>query len=292
MKAAPFEYLRATSVDEACRLLAADDDARIIAGGQTLIPMMALRLARPTRLVDIMRIPDLSGIRQDGAMIRIGATTRQVDVERSSLVASKLPLLAAAMPWVGHAPTRSRGTVGGSVANADPAAEIALVLATLGGSVCLRHDTNVQHVTAKDFFVGPMVTAAAPTACLIDVSMPAWSERRLGVGFGEVASRRSDFAYAAAAAQVALDADGRCTRCAIGIGGATPVPTSLDMAAKALVGSRLDPKAITDAVATATANLEYMSDSHASPGYRKRAAHALAVKALGEARDQALRAAP
>lgn len=292
MKAAPFEYHRATSIDEACRLIAADDDARIIAGGQTLIPMMALRLARPTRLVDIMRIPDLSGIRDDGATIRIGATTRQVEVERSKVVASKLPLLAAAMPWVGHAPTRSRGTVGGSVANADPAAEIALVLATLGGSVRLRAGTDVQNLSAKDFFVGPMVTAAAPTACLIEVGMPTWSERRVGVGFGEIASRRSDFAYAAAAAQVALDAGGRCTRCAIGIGGATPVPTSLEIAAKALVGSRLETDAITDAVAAAMANLEYMSDSHASPGYRKRAASALAVKALSEARDQAQRAAP
>lgn len=291
MKAAPFEYHRAQSVDDACRLLAADDDARIIAGGQTLIPMMALRLARPTRLIDIMRIPGLAGIREDAGTIRIGAATRQVEVERSPLIATRLPLLAAAMPWVGHAPTRSRGTVGGSVANADPAAEISLVLATLGGTVRLRNASVTQDINATEFFVGPMVTAAAPTACLIEVAMPAWSERRVGVGFAEIASRRSDFAYAAAAAQVALDADGKCTRCAVGIGGATAVPTRLDIACNALVGTRLDAKAIADAVAEATSRLEYMSDSHATPAYRHRAARSLAEKALAEARDQATRGA-
>lgn len=288
MKAAPFEYHRAASIEEACALLAADGEARLIAGGQTLIPMMALRLARPTRLIDIMRVPGLSGIRQDGAAIRIGATTRQVEVERSSLVAARLPLLAAAMPWVGHAPTRSRGTVGGSVANADPAAEIALVLATLGGSVVLRDGARIETVAAKDFFVGPMTTAAAATACLVEVTLPLWSEPRTGAGFAEIASRRSDFAYAAAAAQLALDADGKCTRCVVGIGGATPVPTVLELAGKALTGRHPDAGSITQAVAEATAGLECMNDAHASPAYRRRAAAALAVKAITQARDNAL----
>ena len=138
MKAAPFEYVRPRSVEEACACLAADPDAAIIAGGQTLVPMMAMRLARPTRLIDIARIPELHGIRDDGAAIAVGAATRQVTAANDDLIARKVPLLAAALPWVGHAATRNRGTVGGSVANADPAAEIPLVLATLGGDIVLR----------------------------------------------------------------------------------------------------------------------------------------------------------
>ena len=122
MKAAPFEYVRAQTVEEACALLAEDADAAIIAGGQTLVPMMAMRLARPTRLIDIARISALQGIRRVADTISIGATTRQAQAETSAAVASHAPLLAKALPWVGHAATRSRGTVGGSVANADPAA--------------------------------------------------------------------------------------------------------------------------------------------------------------------------
>src|SRR5471030_2384007 len=123
MKAAPFEYSRAASIDEACALLAADDSARVIAGGQTLVPMMAMRLARATRLIDINRIATLSYIRTEGDSIAICATTRQCLVERDRLIATSLPLLSRAIPWIGHASTRARGTVGSSLANADPAAE-------------------------------------------------------------------------------------------------------------------------------------------------------------------------
>ena len=132
MKAAPFEYSRPANIDEACALLAADDGARVIAGGQTLVPMMAMRLARPSRLVDIGRIGALSYIRDDGDGIAIGATTRQQSVERSGLIAERLPLLAKMMPWIGHTATRARGTVGGSLANADPAAELELAAGDAG----------------------------------------------------------------------------------------------------------------------------------------------------------------
>src|ERR1700733_11666388 len=138
MKPAAFDYVRPQSIEEVCALLADDPDAAIIAGGQTLVPMMAMRLARPTRLIDIARIAALRGIRDDGGAIVIGATTRQAEAEKSAFVARALPLLTKALPWVGHAATRNRGTVGGSVANADPAAEIPLVLVTLGGDIVLR----------------------------------------------------------------------------------------------------------------------------------------------------------
>ena len=138
MKAAPFEYSRPATVDEACALLAADDNARVIAGGQTLVPMMAMRLARPTRLVDIARIAALSHIVEKDATIAIGAVTRQCLIERDGLIAAKLPLMARAVPNIGHAATRARGTLGGSLAHADPAAELPLVAVTLDAIVHYR----------------------------------------------------------------------------------------------------------------------------------------------------------
>ena len=140
MKPAAFDYARPAHLDEACALLAAEEDARIIAGGQTLVPLMAMRLARPKLLVDIARIPDLAFVRADGDAVAIGATTRQCVVEQDPIVRAKLPLLAKVMPFVGHAPTRARGTVGGSLANGDPAAEIVLVAVTLGAILTLSRE--------------------------------------------------------------------------------------------------------------------------------------------------------
>ncbi len=286
MKPAPFDYVRPASIDEACAALAADESI-VIAGGQTLIPMLAMRLARPARLVDIARIPGLAGIREETDAVVIGATTRQVEAERSAMIASRVPLLARALPFVGHAPTRNRGTLGGSVANADPAAEIPLVLVTLGGSVVVRDGGKTQEIAAQDFALGPMMTALASGGLVMALRFPCWTGGRIGVGFHEVSTRASDFAFAAAAAQVALDAAGRCTKCAIGIGAATPRPVRLDEVAKMLIGSTLDDTDIGAAVADAVAELEIMVDSHASPDYRRRAAKALAVRALTDARDAA-----
>lgn len=283
MKPAPFEYSRPATLDEACALLAADPEARLVSGGQTLIPMMAMRLARPSRLIDIARLAELQGIREDGGNIIIGAATKQVEVERSALVAAKLPLLAAAIPWVGHAPTRARGTVGGSIANADPAAEIPLVLATLGGTVAVRDGSNRNTLSARDLFLGPMTTCLPGTGCIVAAQFPVWREQRVGVGFHEVSARRSDFAYVSAAAQVALDASGRIARLAIGIGGATPVPTRLDAIETALAGQAPDAAAIGAAAKTATADLEMMRDSHASESYRRRVAAGLAARAIVDA---------
>jgi carbon-monoxide dehydrogenase medium subunit len=286
MKPAPFEYVRASSLDEACAALAQDDSV-VIAGGQTLIPMLAMRLARPARLVDIARIPGLAGIREQAGAIVIGATTRQAEAERSALIAQRLPLLAKALPFVGHAPTRNRGTVGGSVANADPAAEIPLVLVTLAGTIVLRDAARTHEIAADDFFLGPMMTALPPAAVVTELCFPVWSGARTGVAFHEVSTRASDFAFAAAAAQVSLDAAGRCTKCAIGIGGATPVPRRLDAAANKLIGSTLTDADVRAAVTAGIADIEIMIDAHASPPYRRRAATTLAIRALAEARDAA-----
>ncbi|MBV9628345.1 MAG: FAD binding domain-containing protein [Xanthobacteraceae bacterium] len=286
MKPAPFDYVRPASIDEACAALAVEESV-VIAGGQTLIPILAMRLARPARLVDIARIPGLAGIREEGDAVVIGATTRQVEAERSAVIAARVPLLARALPFVGHAPTRNRGTLGGSVANADPAAEIPLVLVTLGGVVVVHDGRTTQEIAAQEFVLGPMMTALATGALVVGLRFPVWPDRRIGVGFHEVSTRASDFAFAAAAAQIALDASGRCTKCTIGIGAATPRPVRRDALATKLIGSTLDDTDIRAGVADAVAELEIMVDSHASPDYRRRAAKALAVRALTDARDAA-----
>jgi len=286
MKPVPFDYVRPQSIAEACAALAREDSV-IIAGGQTLIPMLAMRLARPACLVDIARIAGLAGIREEDRAVVIGATTRQTEAEYSDIVARRVPLLAKALPFVGHAPIRNRGTVGGSVANADPAAEIPLVLVTLAGTILLRDAAGTRAIAAHDFFLGPMMTAIPTGAILTALRFPVWVGERIGVAFHEISTRQSDFALAAAAAQVSLDADGRCLACAVGIGGATPVPTRLDAAVEDLIGSTLTDDDIRAALAAAIDTVEIMVDTHASPDYRRRAANALALRAIAQARDAA-----
>lgn len=289
MKAAPFDYSRPADLDEACALLAADEGARIIAGGQTLVPMMAMRLSRPTRLVDIARIKGLSFIREENGCLAIGAATRQCIAERDPLVAARVPLLAAVLPWIGHAATRARGTVGGSIAHADPAAELALVAVTLDATLAYRQMGEDGEIPAAEFFLGPTITALPAGACLTSVRFPIWPEERIGVGFHEVSARRSDFAFVSAAAQVALDADGSCRRTAVGIGATTDVPIRLDSVETELLGTRPDPGRLRPAIKAALAEVEILSDLHASSAYRRRVATTLALRAITDACGQAER---
>jgi CO/xanthine dehydrogenase FAD-binding subunit len=264
-------------------MLSAGDEARIIAGGQTLVPLMAMRLARPKRLIDIARIQELAFVRREGDDVAIGATTRQCVLERDPLVGAAVPLLAKVMPFVGHAPIRARGTVGGSLANADPAAEIALVAVTLGATLAYRQGAATAEIATYDFFVGPMMTALPAAGCLLAVRFPVWRDRRVGVGFHEVNARKSDFAFASAAAQIALDDDGICRRLALGVGAVTACPLRLDAVAKALVGTRAEETIVRQAVRAALADIEPLSDLHASADYRRRAATSLAVRAITDA---------
>jgi CO/xanthine dehydrogenase FAD-binding subunit len=280
MKPAPFEYVRPANLDEACALLAADDGARLIAGGQTLVPLMAMRLARPTRLIDIARIPGLAYVREEGDAVAIGATTRQCVVENDPLVRARLPLLAKVMPYVGHTATRARGTIGGSLANADPAAEIALVASTLGATLVYREGAATREIPASEYFIGPMVTVLPPAACLVAVRFPVWRDARIGVGFDEINARRSDFAFASAAAQIALDHDGICRRLAIGVGAVTIFPLRLEAVARALEGKRIEESAVRAAIDAALTGIEPLSDLHASADYRRRVATTLAVRAI------------
>lgn len=285
MKPAPFDYVRPNSLAEACELLAGDEDARLIAGGQTLVPMLAMRLARPAKLIDILRLPELAGIREEASAVVVGATTRQAQAERDPVIRTSVPLLARVLPWVGHPPTRNRGTIGGSIAHGDPAAEIPLAAVTLGADIMLATPAGPASMPADDFFIGPMVTAIGEGECVSAVRFPVWSHRRVGVGFLEISARRSDFAFVAAAAQVALDAEGRCLDIALGIGGVADRPLRLDVSC--LIGTKLNAASVSEAVNAALADVEPMDDLHASAAYRRRVANTLCVRALEQARANA-----
>jgi len=288
MKPAAFEYSRPANLDEACALLASSADARPIAGGQTLVPLMAMRMARPSLLVDISRLAELAFVRREGDTIVIGAATRQCVLERDPLIRTDLPLLARVVPFIGHAPTRARGTIGGSLANADPAAEIAMVAVTLDAMLHTREGSEAAEIPAADFFLGPMMTALPTTALLTAARFPVWP-RCGGVGFHEVSARKSDFAFASAAAQIVVDSDGRCRRVAIGLGAVAAVPLRLAGIEAALLGTRAEPAIVRDSVAAALADIEPLEDLHASAAYRRRAAATLAARAIADAYRDAVR---
>jgi CO/xanthine dehydrogenase FAD-binding subunit len=289
MKPAPFDYVRPNSLAEACEILSADEDARIIAGGQTLIPMLAMRLSRPTRLVDIARLGELKGIACEDDAVVIGAVTRQVEVERSETARLKLPLLLKALPWVGHPPTRNRGTVGGSIANADPSAEIPLIAVTLGAEILIENTGGAMAVPADEFFIGAMVTSVMPGDCVRAVRFPVWPQPRVGTGFHEVSARQSDFAFVAAAAQIALDEDGRCLDIALGLGGVGDRAERIDVSG--LIGEDVSRVSISDLVRPAIEHLEANSDMTVSADYRLRVAAVFATRALEDAIAEARAAA-
>lgn len=274
-------------MSEACAALAEDMDARVLAGGQTLVPMLAMRLSRPSMLVDITRIDAMIGISEAGDTVEIGAATRQAAALSSGLIARKVPLLAKALRHVGHPPTRRRGTLGGSVAHGDPSAEIPLAMAVLeAGIVFADEDGEEETFAPEEFFIGPMVTAAPMGGLLTRLIFPARPDAPTGAGFHEIASRRSDYAFASAGAQVVLSPDGACTEARLGIGSVGDAPVAVDVSG--LAGTRLSATDIRDAVAEALTDLECVDDLHATARYRRRAAARLAEHALAEARDEAL----
>jgi CO/xanthine dehydrogenase FAD-binding subunit len=290
LKAAPFEYRRAASVAEACAMLATHgDSAKLLAGGQSLVPMMAMRLVRPAWLVDINEIDALKFVDTEKDFARIGACTRQCVVERDDSLAARVPLLRRALAWVGHVQTRNRGTVGGSLAHADPSAELPLVAQVLGAKMVLRSAKSARTLDAEKFFSGPMSTSMRHDECLEEIHWPVWSWRRTGSAFTEISVRHGDFAMVAAAAQLALDAGGRCTRAAFGLGGAGGTPLAFPKIAARLVGTRLEDQAIEDAASGAANESEPGGDLHASKEYRRHLARVLAARALREARDDAKR---
>ena len=292
MKSPPFEYARARSVDEACALLQQHGDtAKLIAGGQSLVPMMAFRLLRPAWLIDINEIAALKFVAADADTVRIGAATRQCLVAADDVLAKRLPLVRQALAWVGHVQTRNRGTVGGSLVHADPSAELPLAAQVLGAQMVMRSQGGRRTVAADKFFAGPMMTSAQPQECLEEIHWPLWKDGRVGSAFTEVSRRHGDFAIVAAAAQVAVDGDGNCSRVSFGIGGAGPTPLAFPKLAQQLVGSRLEPDAVRSTVEQAAKDLEPGTDTHATASYRRHLARVLSARVLRAAYDQARGAA-
>ena len=289
MKAAEFDYACPGTVEEVCRLLdGASGDGKVIAGGQTLVPLLVMRLARPSLVIDINRIAELHGIAADDDGVTIKAATRQADVLADGTVQRRQPLLTKALRLVGHPQTRNRGTIGGSLANADPAAEICLVSRTLDAEIAARSTKATRKIAMRDFCAGAMTTTLAAEECLTEMRLPLWRDAgRIGTGFAEMSVRQSDFALVAAACQLALDKDGVCRRIALGIGGAEASPVRAAAAEARLTGTRLEETDIAKAMDALEAALSPLSDVHASADYRRRVAGALAARAIAEARDEA-----
>lgn len=287
MKAVDFDYEQPHSIAEICHLLAQlGREARILAGGQTLVPLLAMRLARPTVVIDINRVKELQGIEEGRETVAIRACTRQADALVNPTVNARLPLLAKALSFVGHVQTRNRGTIGGSLANADPAAEIGLAALALDAEIESYSATGRRTIAIGDFFISPMVTVLAPEECLTTVRFPTLSGT-VGTGFQETSVRRSDFALAAAAVQLEV-VGGRCRRLAIAIGGAGATPIRIAPIEQSLVGSKLNDADLAEAGKLAHDGIDATTDIHASASLRRRIVGALAVRAIAEARDEAM----
>jgi CO/xanthine dehydrogenase FAD-binding subunit len=246
-----------------------------------------MRLVRPAWLIDINEIAALKFVAVDKDVARTGACTRQCLVERDEALAARVPLLRQALAWVGHVQTRNRGTIGGSLAHADPCAELPLVAQVLGARMLLHSSKGTRTLEAEKFFAGPMATSARADECLEEIHWPAWSWKHTGSAFTEISIRHGDFAMVAAAAQIAIDGDGRCVRAAFGLGGAGGTPLAFPKIAARLVGTRLDDAAVNDAAHAAAAETEPGSDLHASAEYRRHLGGVLAARTLRDARERA-----
>jgi len=290
MKPAPFEYFAPTTVDEALNYLAEYGyDAKVLAGGQSLIPMMNFRLAKPSVIIDINKIKELFYIREnhEAGGLRIGAMARHSQLEHDSLVADHAPLIFDSMPNIATVQVRTRGTFGGSIAHADPSAELAAVSVALGGSFLLRSQRGERWVPAHEFFVGLFTTVLEPDELLIEAKFPPLPDRT-GCAFVEVARRPHDFALVGAAAVVTMDNDERCYRAQLVFLSVGDGPVAAHTAVEMLGNQRLTPD-LMRAVAQTAAKLDIDpgSDIHASAEYRRHLAGVLAYRALEKAYNRA-----
>ena len=288
MKPSQFDLHQPASVDEAVALLAElGDGAKVLAGGQSLVPMISLRLAYFDHLVDIGRIAELRGITRDNGTLVVGATAVDAVVEHDVTVASAVPLLSKATPLIGHFQIRNRGTVGGSIAHADPAAEYPAVALALEAEMEVASVRGRRRIPAIEFFNGFWTTSMEPDELLVAVRFPSWSGRT-GFAIREFARRFGDFAIAGAVVAVQLDGDDRVARCAIGLFGLGPTPLRAAAAERAAVGQGAD-MPVDELGALAMGDLtEVPSDLHGSDGYRRRVGAAMVSRALTDAIKEAL----
>ncbi len=272
MKPAAFEMYRPRELTEALEILAQHgDEARPIAGGQSLVPMMNLRIATPAVLIDLNTVKELSGIRRHGNVICIGAMTRQQSLLNDETIHQSIPLMAKAAAHIGHYSTRCRGTIGGSLANADPSSELALVAVTLGAKLTARSATRTRIIDAQDFFIDALKTALEPAEILVEVTIPV-ADKETQVSFHERARRLGDFATAAAAAQLSLDGPLR-----IGLGALGPTPSVCGRIQQAFHDGRLL-RDLDEVIAEEIAGIDAIADLHTSAAYRRK----LAALCLGD----------
>jgi len=282
VKPAKFDYHAPTSLDDAVALLQRyGGDAKILAGGQSLMPLLNFRLSRPAALVDLNRIASLAYIREENGQVRLGAMTRQRTIEFSPVVARRLPLLSEATKWVGHLPIRTRGTIGGSIAHADPSAEYPAVLTALEGEVVACGPKGERVVKAKDLFLTYLTTSLESDEVISEIRLPVMP---VGAGFAleEFARRHGDFAIVAIAAMVVRDA-ARCKQARLATAGAGPVPVRLRAAEEILERDGVTDAAIDAAARRAAELVSPDSDIHASADYRRHLAMVLTRRALKRA---------
>ncbi|MDP6345043.1 MAG: xanthine dehydrogenase family protein subunit M [Alphaproteobacteria bacterium] len=279
MKPPPFAYLAAGSLDEAISALAAGDgEARLLAGGQSLMPMLNFRLLQPGLLISLNRIPGLGGITENGGGLRIGALTRHAELERSPLVARHFPVLGAAMEHVAHLAIRNRGTIGGSLCHADPAAELPMLMCLLDAGITAQGPAGERTLAAAEFFLGALTTALAEDEIVTAIELPALAEG-CGWGFEEMARRSGDFALAGAAAIISLTGD-RVSEARLAVMGAHPTPLRVAAAEALLRDQTIDEDTVRAAAEAAAAAVEPDNDLHASADYRRHLIGVLTARVL------------
>lgn len=289
MRPAPFEYIAPRSAEEAVHKLAERaGDARLLAGGQSLIPLLNLRMARPAALIDLGRCPELAYVRQESSWISFGPMTRQADAEQSALVREHCPLVAKALPYLGPPPTRSRGTVCGTLAHADRLAELPAVAVALGAEMIAQGPKGKRTIVARDFFVGDLTTALAPDEMLREVRFPV-ETRASGCGFVEATIRHHDLMLLGVAARLEFSgeergAGGRCVAAQLTVVGGYSVPQRLAQAESHLARTgMLDDAAIGEAARLSVEDVALQGDTYATERYRRRILPALVERAVREA---------
>ena len=286
MKPASFEYHRVRECAEALAILRElGDDARVLAGGQSLIPLMNFRLSQPAHLVAIAGVEELRYARVEGEELAVGASARQADVEHDGTVHEQLPLLVEALGLVAHPPIRHRGTVCGSLAHADPASELPAVALALGATLVARSAAGERLVPAGDFFQGAFTTALAPEELLAEVRFPL--DRGNGHAILECARTHGNFALAGAVSVLRLDEARRARNVAIVVFGACPCPTRVDAASALLEGEVVTEELVAEVAAQAADEIETIADIHGSASYRRRLARVYVKRSLLRAIDRA-----
>jgi carbon-monoxide dehydrogenase medium subunit len=280
VKPAPFHYFDPATCAETVALLAEyGDEGKILAGGQSLLPMLNFRLARPECLIDINRVTELDYVRAQDGVLAIGAMTRHRTLERSDVATGAWSLLRETLSNVGHAHIRNRGTIGGSLAHADPAAELPAAVSALGGSLVVRGGSGTREVATEDFFGGYFTTSLEPTELVVEVRIPQWPTRT-GSCFEEVSRRRGDFAQLGVAAVVALDEQGRVLKVGLCLAGASSVPVQARSVIDGLQGELPDDGLIGQLADEFAGTLRPPSDNHGTAEYRKQLARYLVPRAL------------